>query len=196
MLALTALAVMMTSASAHPADLGLGRVWPGLAAQEVGRCGFPSVALRFDQALNQYMVVVPGIQEASDAQLRCAANVSLDTDYYVSFRVPLNRRYEQVYWPMAESEGRAGAREWLARRGLLAKLPRYESGKTDALAYARKLEYLCGPRAHGAFAVEQGTLTLRGGSGRHPRLDSETVDCLMNAQWASGLPTVLAGNRY
>ena len=78
---------MMSAASAQPADLALGSVWPGLAAQQVGRCGFPSVTLSFDQALGQYVVVVPGIKDASDDQLRCAAEVSLKTDYYVDFRV-------------------------------------------------------------------------------------------------------------
>jgi hypothetical protein len=186
---------MMTGASAHPADPGLGRVWPGLAAQEVGRCGFPSVALSYDQALDQYVVVVPGISQAPDAQLRCAAQVSLNTDYYVDFRVPLNRRYEQVYWPMAEGEGRADARDWLASRGLLSKLPAYVKGKTDDLAYARQLEGLCGPRAKGAFAIEQGALTLRTGPQSHPRIDTRTADCLMNAQWASGLPTAVAASQ-
>ena len=193
MIGITALA-LMTAASAVPADPGLGRIWPGDAAQQVGRCGFPSVSLSYDGLLGEYIVMVPGIQDAPDDQLRCAAEVSLKTDYYISFRHPLNRRYEQVYWPIAEGQGRAGAREWLARRGLLAKLPAYESGKTDALAYARKLEALCGTK--GAFAVEQGTLTLRAGSAGRPRLDTRTVDCLMNAQWASGLPTGFTGEQY
>ena len=193
MIGLTALA-LVTAVSAEPADPSLGRIWPGLAAQQVGRCGFASVALSYDGLLGEYIVMVPGIQDAPDDQLRCAAEVSLKTDYYISFRNPLNQRYEQVYWPIAEGEGRAGAREWLAKRGLLSKLPAYESGKTDALAYARKLEALCGTK--GAFAVEQGTLTLKAGSAGRPRLDSKTVDCLMNAQWASGLPTGLAGEQY
>ena len=184
MIGITALA-LMTAASAVPADPGLGRIWPGDAAQQVGRCGFPSVSLSYDGLLGEYIVMVPGIQDAPDDQLRCAAEVSLKTDYYISFRNPLNRRYEAVYWPIAEGEGRAGAREWLAKRGLLSKLPPYESGKTDAL---------CG--AKGAFAVEQGTLTLKAGSAGRPRLDTKTVDCLMNAQWASGLPTGLAGEQY
>lgn len=187
---------MMSSASAQPADLALGSVWPGLAAQQVGRCGFPSVTLSFDQALGQYVVVVPGIKDASDDQLRCAAEVSLKTDYYVDFRVPLNRRYDQVYWPLAEGEGRADAREWLARRGLLSKLPAYEKGKIDQLAFARRLESLCGPGASGAFAIEQGTLILKAGSPAHPSLDSRTADCLLNAQAASGLPTALTMTEY
>jgi hypothetical protein len=193
MIGITALA-LMTAASAQAADPALGRIWPGLAAQQVGRCGFASVALSYDGLLGEYIVTVPGIQDAPDEQLRCAAEVSLKTDYYISFRNPLNRRYEAVYWPVAEGQGRAGAREWLAKRGLLSKLPPYDSGKTDALAYARKLEALCGTK--GAFAVEQGALTLKAGSAGRPRLDTKTVDCLMNAQWASGLPTGFAGEQY
>jgi hypothetical protein len=186
----------MTAASAPVADPSLGRVWPGLAAQQVGRCGFPSVALSYDGLLEQYIVKVPGIQDAPDDQLRCAAQVSIATDYYIDFRAPLNRRYEQVYWPVAEGLGRADARQWLAKHGLLSKLPAYVPGKTDDLTYARELEQLCGPQAKGAFAIEQGALTVKAGSAAHPRTDARTLDCLMNAQWASGLPTSLADNGY
>lgn len=184
----------MAAASAQAPGPAPARIWPGVAAQEVGRCGFPSVSVSYDGLLGEYIVMVPGIRDASENQLRCAAEVSLKTDYFISFRNPLNRRYEAVYWPIAEGSGRVNAREWLARHGLLSKLPAYETGKTDALAYARKIEALCG--AKGAFAVEQGTLTLKSGSAGRPRLDTKTVDCLMNAQWASGLPTGFAGEQY
>lgn len=195
MVTFAALALM---AAASPSTLahGADRVQPGVAAQEVGRCGFPHVALSYDGLVGEYIVMVPEIQDAPDAQLRCAAQVSLKTDYYISFRNPLNRRYEELYWTVAEGEGRARANEWLAKRGLLKKLPTYDRAKTDKLAFARKLEDLCGPRAKGAFALDQGTLTLKAGSAGRPRLDAETADCLMNAQWASGLPTGFAGTPY
>jgi len=193
-IAVVALVVLaaVTAASAQPAGPSLGRVVPGIAAQQVGRCGFASVALSYDGLLGQYIVKVPGIQDAPDDQLRCAAKVSLDTDYYVDFRAPLNRRYEQVYWPVAEGEGRASARDWLTKHGLLSKLPAYVPGKTDDLKYAHQLEQLCGPQAKGAFAIEQGALTVKTGTAAHPRVDVGTLNCLMNAQWASGLPTTLA----
>ena len=199
MFGLTALALIAAASAPAPApsqDPTAGRILPGLAAQQVGSCGFPSVSLSYDGLLGEYIVMVPGIHEAPDDQLRCAAQVSLKTDYYINFMNPLNRRYEEVYWPIAEGEGRAGARDWLSKRGLLSKLPQYEAGKTDDLAYARKLENVCGPGATGSFAVEQGTLLLKAGSAGHPRVDSETFDCLMNAQWASGMPTGFATNEY
>ena len=187
---------MMASAAAQTAAPPVAQMPPGLAAQEVGRCGFASVTLRYDQALGQYFVVVPEIQSAPDDQLRCAARVSVQTNYHVDFRSPLNRRYDELYWPVVEGEGRADAREWLAKRGLLSKLPVYDSGKTDDLAFARKLEALCGPGAKGAFAIEQGTLILKSTSSAHSRLDSQTIECLTNAQWASGLPTGFTGQGY
>jgi len=193
-IAVVALVVLaaVTAASAQPAGPSLGRVVPGIAAQQVGRCGFASVALSYDGLLGQYIVKVPGIQDAPDDQLRCAAKVSLDTDYYVDFRAPLNRRYEQVYWPVAEGEGRASARDWLTKHGLLSKLPAYVPGKTDDLEYAHQLEQLCGRQAKGAFAIEQGALTVKAGTAAQPPVDEGTLDCLRNAQWASGLPTTLA----
>ena len=85
MIGLTALA-LMTAASAQPADPGPR---PHLAGprRAAGRpLWLPERCAKLRRPLGEYIVMVPGIQDAPDDQLRCAAEVSLKTDYYISFR--------------------------------------------------------------------------------------------------------------
>lgn len=194
MLVLAASLLLSAAQAAQPVTPVLGRVWPGSAAERVRACGFRNVALWYDRTLDEYAVVVSDSDPATDTQLSCAAKVSLDTDYSVDLPGPLTDRYDQLYWPMAEDAARRHARAWLAGKGLLARLPRYDRGRTDALAYARKLEQMCGPRARGAFHMDEGLVTIMTGAGARPDLDAATFDCLSNALWASGLPTGLVGS--
>lgn len=187
MLALSAL--LLSAAGPQSGEAALGRVWPGLAAQRVRACGLPNVTLAYQRDLDAYVVVVSGAQTVSDDRLRCAAKVSLETDYTIIFPATLSQRYDQIYWPMADDAGRRQARAWLAKRGL--KLPSYTKG-TGQLAYARKLERMCGPRAKGAFVIEDGFVTLRSGADGNSHIDPATFDCLANALWASGLPIGIA----
>ena len=186
MLTLSA-SLLLSAAAPQAGQAALGRVWPGLAAERVRACGFSNVTLAYERKLDAYVVAVSGVQAPSDGQLRCAAKVSLDTDYTITFPASVSPRYDQVYWPMADEAGRQQARAWLAKRGL--KLPRYAKG-SDQLSYARRLERMCGPRARGAYVIQDGFVTLKGGS---ERLDPATFDCLANGLWASGLPTGLMG---
>lgn len=174
---------LLTAAAPQAGGPALGRVWPGLAAERVKACGFSNVTLAYERKLQAYVVVVSAAQAPLDDQLRCAAKASLDTDYTIDFPAAFSDRYERIYWPIAEEAGRQQARAWLAKRGL--KLPPYPKGG-DQLAYARKLERMCGPRAKGAFVIEDGAVTLRSGT---EQLDPATFNCLANALWASGLPT-------
>lgn len=181
-------ALLLSAAAPQAGEAALGRVWPGLAAERVRACGLPNVTLAYQRDLDAYVVVVSGAQSASDDRLRCAAKVSLETDYTIIFPAMLSQRYDQVYWPMADAMSRQAARAWLAKRGL--KLPVYAKG-SDQLGYARKLERMCGPRAGGAFVIEEGFVTLSSGNSR---LDAATFDCLANALSASGLPSGIAGH--
>jgi hypothetical protein len=193
MLVLAASLLLSAAAPAQAVSPVLGRVWPGSAAERVRACGFRNVALWYDRNLDEYAVVVSGSDQASDAQLSCAARASLDTDYSVDLPAPLTERYDRLYWPMAEDAARRHARDWLAARGLLTRLPRYEKGRTEALAYARKLEQMCGPQARGALRMDDGYVTITTSSAATRELDGATFDCLSNALWASGLPTGLLG---
>ena len=174
------------AAQPEPLDPAQSRVWPGEAAGWVKACGFPDVELSYDATLQEYVIHVRGAANASDEQLGCAARASLNSDQYVDFPEPVNRRYQQVYWPLAEDSGRREARAWLARRGLLKKLPVYVRGKTDDATFAHQLEHLCGPAANGALAVEDGLILLKDAKHRRP-MKSDTFACLSNALWASGV---------
>ena len=185
MLGLSAL-MMLSAAAPQASGAALGRIWPGLAAERVKACGFSNVTLAYERRLEAYVVVVSATQAPSDDQLRCAARASLDTDYTITFPASLSQRYDQIYWPTADEVGRQQARAWLAKRRL--KLPLYTKG-ADQLAYARKLERMCGPRAKGAFAIEEGYVTLKSVP---EQLDAATFDCVANALRAAGLPTGIA----
>ena len=174
---------MLSAAVPQAGQPALGRIWPGLAAEQVKACGFSDVTLAYERKLEAYVVVVSTSRPPSEDQLRCAARASLDTDYTIDFPATFSQRYDQIYWPIAEEAGRQQARAWLAKRGL--KLPQYAKN-TGQLAYARKLERMCGRRAKGALVIEDGFVTLKSGS---EQLDPATFDCLANALWASGLPT-------
>jgi hypothetical protein len=193
MLALGAL-LFASAAAAQPAGATSAHVWPGDAAKQVTACGFQNVTLWYDSMLQEYAIVVSGPQSGSDDRLSCAARASLGSGYPIQFQAPLNLRYDQLYWPMAEETARGQARAWLAHRGLLSKLPPYSKGRTDQLAYARQLERVCGPRARGAFTMEEGLVTMRLRSADRPALDPATFDCLANALWASGLPMGFGGS--
>ena len=190
MIALAA-SFLLTAAAAPPAQAPNG-VWPGEAAKRVTGCGFTNVTLWYDSTVQQYAIVVSGAQSGTDDRLACAARASLDSGYPVQFQAPLNARYDELYWPLAEQAGRNQARSWLAQRGLLSKLPRYVAGRTDQMVYARQLERVCGPRARGTFTIDEGYVTITMRSPRHPALDPATFDCLANVLWASGLPLGLA----
>ena len=188
----------MTASTAprEPVDPSQGRVWPGVAAGWVRACGFGDVELSFDGTLQEYVIHVRASASASDEQLSCAAKASLNSDQYVDFPEPVNRRYQQLYWPLAEETGKGEARAWLARHGLLTKLPHYVRGETNDFAFARKVEHMCGPAAKGAFAVEDGLIVLKEAKSTRRQLKSETFACLTNALWASGLPLGFSGNEY
>jgi len=167
-----------------------------VAVERLKACGFAQVAVRDDRELQEDVLTVSHVTQASQRQLTCAAKVSLWSVTYVQFPEPLNQKYQRLYWRMAEEKDRRDARAWLQRRGLLAKLPTYAKGRTDDLTFGRKVEALCGPKAKGAFARDHGMMTIRMGTIEHPSLDDETFKCLINVSSAAGFKWGFVGNEY
>jgi hypothetical protein len=186
----------LSASAAQPFDPPIAYVKPEVAAGQVKACGFAHVAVRDDRELQEDVLVVSGVTQASEKQLRCAAEVSLSSITYVEFPEPVNRNYQQFYSRMEQDKDRRDARAWLERRGLLVKLPTYVKGKTDDLEFARKLEALCGPKARGAFVRDHGIMTIKTGTIEHPALNDETVMCLMNVSSAGGFQWGFVGNEY
>jgi hypothetical protein len=169
---------------------------PEIVVARVKACGFSNVTVGPDRVLQDDVIEVSGVATASEQQMRCVAEASISSIYYVQFPEPLNQRYQHTYWRLAEEQDRRDARAWFEARRLLTKVPEYEAGKTDDLRFARKLEALCGPKASGSFVREHGHVTLKMGTFDHPAIDEATFTCLTRASAASGFPMGLVGNEY
>jgi len=174
-----------------------------VAAERVRACGFDQVSVKEDDELQEEVVEVSGVSDVPESKVRCAVQVSLDTDRYVIFPEPANTTYWRLFPQMEEKSPRAAAatawmqgwsRDWLRRRGLLAKVPKYEEGKSDNLRFARRLENVCGPKAKGAFRLVKGYLVLWPAPHRKRRMDFSTVECLVNTAAVSGMPLGFVGN--
>jgi hypothetical protein len=199
--------MLMVAAAAQPAtaapfDVPSELVKPEVAAQRVVACGFKNVRSKFDGELQEDVVEVANVATASAEQLRCAALASLNTHYYVIFPATVYHSYETLYWRMSRERDKAGARAWLAKRGLLAQLPSYDPKHSDETLFAHTLEALCGPKAAGTLQPMHGMATFKNGalgtfdkSGfTSGKLDEETMWCLINAAAASGYPLGFIGN--
>lgn len=169
-------------------------VTPDVAASRVAACGFSTVRPRFDDLLQEDVIEVAGVISASDEQLRCAALASLSSHYYVVFPDTVERTYQPLYWRLAREQGKADARAWLEKRGLLSRLPMFDPQRSDENAFARALETLCGPKAAGTLQPMKGMATFKSDALASGRLDDETLWCLTNAAEASGYPLGFIGN--
>lgn len=174
---------------------------PAAAVARVAACGFKNARAKFDDSMQEDVVEVPDVSTASEEQLRCAALASLASSYYVVFAGAVEQAYEPLYWRLSDEHAKVAARDWLDKRGLLARLPVFTAG-TDEVRFAHTLETLCGRKAAGTLqpmhgratfrAGALGTLTKRGFS--RGKLDEETLFCLLNASAVSGYHLVFIGN--
>jgi hypothetical protein len=201
---LVTIALLSLSAGATSAAIPLPTPVPTeVAAERVRACGFDQVSVKDDDELQEEVVEVSGVSDVPEAKMRCAVQVSLDTDRYVIFPEPANDTYWRLYSQMEEKSPRAAAatdwmqgysREWLRQRGLLAKVPKYVKGKDDNLRFARRIEAVCGPKANGAFRLLKGYLVLWPTPTEKRRMDFSTVECLVNAAAVSGMRMGFVGN--
>lgn len=200
-------ALLLTIAAAPPApgnptDGPADPAKPQLAAERVAACGFSNVRPKFDDQLQEDVVEVQSVTSASAEQLRCAALAALDSHYYVWFPGPVDAAYQAIYWRMSDERYKAEAREWLEKRGLLSRLPRYDPKRSDDVAFTHALEMLCGPKAagtlqpmHGMATFKQGALgTLDAHGFVEGPLDAETMSCLSKAAAVSGYLLGFIGN--
>ena len=198
-------ALLFLSGAAAQASALPAPVPPEVAAERVRACGFDQVSVKEDDTLQEEVVEVSGASAVPESKMRCAVQVSLDTDRYVIFPEPANAAYWRLYSQMEEKSPRAAAatawmqgwsRDWLRRRGLLAKVPKYEEGKSDNLRFARRLENVCGPKAKGMFRLVDRHVVLWPAPVGKAAADFSTVECLVNTAAVSGMPLGFVGNEY
>ena len=192
----------MASAGPVGPDARLELVKPDVAVTRVANCGFKSVRSRFDDTLQEDVIEVSDVSSASTEQLQCVALASLDSHYYVTFPEPMYQAYAALYWRMSEERGKADAKAWLEKRGLLSRLPTFDPKRSDEATFARSLEKLCGPKAAGTLKAMGGGATFTDGAlgtfekGGYikGRLDEDAMWCLINAATASGYRLGFIGN--
>ncbi|MBA2467276.1 MAG: hypothetical protein H0V46_06705 [Sphingomonas sp.] len=192
----------LASVYATPSGARTALVKPEVAAARVAGCGFKSVRARFDDTLQEDVVEILDVSFSSEKQLRCVAEASLQSHYYVTFPAPVEQTYQSLYWRMSRDRDKANARAWLEKRGLLGRLPAYDPKRSDEITFVRTLESLCGPKAAGTLkpmggmaAFADGALgTLGKGTLSAGKLGDETLWCLMNAVSASGYALGFIGN--
>jgi len=176
-----------------------------VAAERVRACGFDHVAVKDDDELQEEVVQVSGVSAVPESKIRCAVQVSVDTDRYVIFPEPASQTYWRLYSEMEDKSPRAvaagawmqdNAREWLRQRGLLAKVPKYVKGKDDNLRFAHRLENVCRPKAKAMFRLVDGHVVLWPAPVGNAAADFSTVECLISAAEVSGMPLGFVGNEY
>jgi hypothetical protein len=162
---------------------------------EVSKCGLGPAKSRYDETLQDALVVVRQKPRATDRQLACvdvAAN-----SYEVELNPILQSRFEAIRTARLAALFKARAREWLAKQDLLARLPEYHPGKTDDAAFDRSLEQLCGPDAAGAPQSPKGphVLNIEWAERQDPaKVNQGAFGCILNAMAASDVLFGIIGN--
>jgi len=135
---LSALGGLAFQASASSSDARTELVKPEVAAARVAGCGFKSVHARFEDTLQEEVVEVRDVSFTSEKQLRCVAEASLQSHYYVTFPAPVEQTYQPIYWRMSRDAKRPlRQRGWRNEDCSLAFLLTTQSVRTRPLSSAR-----------------------------------------------------------
>lgn len=164
------------------------------AVARVKECGFASAQLQFNEVFNEDIVLVTGVSDATEAQLKCVAEASLATNFFVQFPAAVDAKYQPLYWTMNREQGRLAAKAWLQERGLLSQLPSYDPKLTDEATFVRRLESLCGPKASGMLRPHGGMAVITPDAVASGVAGDELLWCLTNVAAASGYGIGYVGN--
>lgn len=162
-------------------------------------CGFEQVTAEYDEALQRNTVSI-GDKEASDEQIKCAANAIDLTLHMPSFSLELTERYYAEAQELARPRAKAIAKAYFSEKPELGEVPMRAQGESEE-DFAGRLESFCGLEAKGAFTAKIGALTISPKWGeiveRDFRKGSEMLGCLMFAATLNDLEVGIIGNeRY
>ena len=166
-------------------------------ATRLARCGVEGASVGFDEIFQEEVFVFPADQVFDDAQVRCLAQVSFDTGYFIVLPELHQAQFLAVREVLERPWVMELSRQFFEERGRLDDLP-VRSGNQTAADFARELEAFCGPLAAGALSSVSGPNSLDP-AWLHTASESysdsgETMLCLMHAGIASGFETGLVGN--
>ncbi len=172
---------------------------PADVRSEMIACGFSkkTVSVQFERALDEDVVWINQADKSiSTDMLNCAARVSLKTISYIYFRNDAEqKRYDPIYWKIADEAEVREARKWLSDRKLLASLPLPAKGKPLS-AYAEAVEEFCGVKRRTLLsAIDEHTITFaKDGLGKLTAMGVEGAAvneaqfmCVLNATSAADL---------
>jgi len=172
---------------------------PADVRSEMIACGFSkkTVSVQFERAMDEDVVwIAEGYEPLTADNLHCAAHVSLKTMYDIYFRNDAQqKRYNQIYWRLADEAEVREAREWLRERNLLASLPLPGKGKPLS-SYAEAVENFCGVKKRTLLTVVDehmitfaqdglGKLTASGVQGT--AVNDAQFTCVLETIWAADL---------
>ena len=171
---------------------------PAEVRRQVTACGFSkkTVSVQFERALDEDVVWINQADKSiSTDMLNCAARVSLKTISYIYFRNDAEqKRYDPIYWKIADEAEVREARKWLSDRKLLASLPLPAKGKPLS-AYAEAVEEFCGVKRRTLLsAIDEHTITFaKDGLGRLTAMGVEGA-AVNEAQFTCVLNTTSAAD--
>jgi hypothetical protein len=176
----------------------LERITPEMAVERAAKCGLGPVTIRYDDELQSDILSAPNAALATEDQLRCLDNA---TGFGIFVELPsgLQPRFDVVREARASALMMVEAREWLSKRGLMDRVPKYVPGTTDDATFTREVERLCGPRANGAFQSKYGVHAVSPDWVKQMGMptkaeDTEVLSCLMNVTSVAGFKIGFIGN--
>ena len=166
----------------------------------VAACGISTGTMKVeDNAIFQGDVIrIRGVENPTEEQMRCVAEAALESSYFVFFDEPLQQRFWKLYFDVQAETGLSAARQWLADRNLLDKLPPY-AADGDLSDYGRRLEAFCGlePGAYLEASPYGRILTPKppaDWSVPPPSWPDEALTCVTSVTRVSGVDFGLIGN--
>ena len=191
-----ALAAWATTAGGSPE--GMKRITSVMAVERAAKCGLGPVTVRYEDELQSDILSVPHAASATEAQLSCLDNAT-GFGIFVELPSSVQPRFDAIREARASAKMRVEARDWLAKRGLVERVPRYGAGRTDEAAFTREVEQLCGPQAKGAFRSPYGPHVLSPvwiGKVGLPSKDGDmdAMSCVLNVATVAGYQLGFIGN--
>lgn len=192
------IALALWSASTNGHFDQMERITAEEAVKRAKKCGLGGVTIRYGPEWQLEILTVTDAAEASDSQLDCLDKAT-GWSIFVELPADIQHRFDAIREARVSAIMLVEDRKWLGERGMLGRVPEYMPGVTDAGAFTREVEKLCGPRADGAFQSEYGFHALspswldKVGMPLKPE-NEEVFMCLLKVTRVAGFEVGFIGN--
>jgi hypothetical protein len=177
---------------------GMERITPEMAVERAAKCGLGPATIRYEDELQSDILSIPNAASATEGQLSCLDSAT-GFGIFVELPASLQPRFDAIREARASAMMKVEASEWLSKRGLLDRVPKYVSGTTDDAAFTQAVEQLCGPKTKGAFQSQYGSHALSPEWMKSlgfplKEADMEAMSCLLNVTAVAGYGVAIIGN--